>query len=97
MCDGVQNVRKGRATNFPCSSVPDFDMLKTAMRLATALIAATFAASVLAKLCVVRYGFIMLAIGRRDREARRYHYVAIHAPHCICHGAEGWRAVGGDT
>src|SRR5450759_3614108 len=49
MCDGVQNVRKGRATIFPCSSDPDFDMLRTAMRLATALIAATFAASVLAK------------------------------------------------
>src|SRR5450759_950587 len=50
MCDGVQNVRKGGATIFPCSSVPDFDMLRTAMRLAVALIAATFAASVLAKL-----------------------------------------------
>src|SRR5450759_850914 len=50
MCDGAQNSRKGRATILTYSSIPDFDMLRTAMRLAAALIAATFAASVFAKL-----------------------------------------------
>jgi hypothetical protein len=50
MYAGAQKFRKGRATIFPYLSVPDFDMLRTAMRLAAALIAAMFAASVFAKL-----------------------------------------------
>src|ERR1035437_10670605 len=50
MCDGARNSRKGRATILPYSSIPDFDRLRTAMRLVAALIAATFAASVSAKL-----------------------------------------------
>src|ERR1035437_2857495 len=50
MYASAQNSSKGGATILQCSSFPDFDMLRTAMRLVAALIAATFSASVSAKL-----------------------------------------------
>lgn len=50
MFDAAQTLRNGSATISPDSSIPDCDLLRTAMRLALALIAAIFVTPVCAKL-----------------------------------------------